>query len=536
MGQARGTHVYPDSQYTQFRHRVHREIDWMLSNVAAAPAATFGNETELVLVDSDGRPLRLAPYVMRQGRRRGHSLVDELLSHQGEANGLVLPFSPRLFDDYTRITGAVLDDVADIAAGVGGQLGLFGVIPSLSERDLLPSAMTPGNPRFKALGRHLGRLGPIRLRLGGLDLVSDNFCLAGVGNSEQTHRSVGCSELVDVVNAAQMAASLVVAATAGSPVVLGKRVGAEGRIPLFTGAFRQQPTLGPCRRLPGGPTWVETPRQVLEYCLGFQLIMPELSDAPVSDAWHWRFFNGLTHPWVCPTYYPASGTFGIETRAKPAGPTVIDQAINHALDLALTATLTKKIGTWIADGFPYHCVVANFEAAAAYGLEALLFWPDRDGRPTRALARDVILDALDKDAVLALADLGLGMPAAHRILALAKSRIRSGRTAAHWISYAVDLDACDSWEHRLASVTLLYLDRSATKRPVHTWQPASIRELTTRLYRHLSVCTPAVIQPLFRLRLMVWSQATGMGLIRPHPSGYRLTVPCTYKCMFNSSP
>jgi hypothetical protein len=489
VGVAKGALAYPPAQFVEFRRRVEAEIEYLLRQPpwplqADALQRTFGCETEIVFVDSTGQALRVGPYVIRKGRDKGHSLVDELLRHQGEANGSVFPISPGLFRQYLEAISPVLDDCQAIVEPLGGQVGLIGVLPSLTMEDLRHGAMSPGNQRFLALGHHLQQLGPIRINIGDLNLETHNFCLAGAGNSEQTHRSVFPGELVAVVNAGQMAAGLTVAATAGSPVLLGAKVGAEGRIPLFTSAFRQLPTLGPCLQLPSGRiTWARTIRQVLEYCLRFPVVLPELQDTPVAEAWHWRFYNGLIHPWICPTYYPQSRQLGIEGRTKPAGPTLLDQAINHAIDLALTAALTRHIGIWIDAGFPYDCAVKNFENATKLGLEALLHWPNGDGRPELVPARDIVLGLLDKEAVLALADLGVGLTTAQHILGLAKERVGTGRTAAHWITEAVEINSGETWEHSLALVTLLYLKLSANGReqrtPVHLWEPATTASLSS---------------------------------------------------------
>jgi hypothetical protein len=480
MGTARGlAAAYPPGQYQEFLDRVLAEINYMHCLLMRQPRLpyTFGEETEIVIVDLADQPLRIAPYVVQQGRARGHDLVHELMAYQTESRGLVLPFSKTMFTDYMDSVDVVLRAVEDIVRPLGGRPGLVGILPTVKLEDLRATSMTPGNPRFPALSHHLqDQLGPISVKMGGLNLTTDEFCLAGATTSLQTHRTVHADELVDMINAAQMAQALIVASTAGSPVFLGKRVGAEGRIPLFTRVFRDLPTLGPCLKLPdGGTTWVQTIRQVLEYCLRFPVVMPELSDTPVSEAWHWRFLFGLIHPWVCPTFYTATGQFGIESRAKPAGPCIIDQAMDHALDLALTAAIARRIRSWIAAGYQYHHAIRNFESAATHGLAALVYWPDKDGRPEIALARDIALDLLRDDAIVALADLGVGMDTARHILALARARVSSGKTAAHWITQAVINAPGESVEHNMALVTHLYLNTSANgrakRRPVHEWEP-----------------------------------------------------------------
>jgi hypothetical protein len=487
MGEARGTAAaYPPGQANEFNQRAITEIESLLgytdhSDGDKENPQSLGWETEGGFVCLAGLLMRIAGHVVRQDS----GLVNELMLHQFEACGQdqVLPITPDVFREYLRIGGRKLGLAQQRATEIGGQLCLAGVVPSIMPRDLIPSAMTPGNDRFSGLAYQLqAHLGDIHIQIGDIDLTTNNLCLAGVGNSEQSHIDLALHELVDWVNAAQMAASIIVAATAGSPVMFGQRVGAEGRIPAFTEAFRGLPTLGPCHRLPDGTTtWVQTPRQVLEYCLNFPPYMPELSDTPVSQASHWARYNGLNHPWVCPTRYPAIRKVGIEFRPMPAGPTLIDQAINHALFLALTAALTWRMGKWIAAGFPYHYAISNFDNATTLGLEALLFWPDSNGRPHLVQTRDIAIDLLKNDAIVALAALGVGIPTAKWILALASERIRTGNTAANWISQAAELDSGDSWEHSLALVTLLYMQRSdnglTEDHPVHLWEPASNAEL-----------------------------------------------------------
>jgi hypothetical protein len=493
MGDPSGSKAYTQEQRDAFRGLAAVDLEFAILELLRRPAAfaepDAGDETEFVITSANGYPLGVNKYFLAMAQQRNLPVVGEVLTHQGEINGGIWPFSPSIFTEYQAEMTNILLGVQDIVRPLGGLTGLTGALMTLTREHTRNSNMTEGNPRFPALDQNLREvLGPIDFGLWGPDgdevsFVTGDVCLEGAGTSVQTHRTCRPDELAMLINAAQMGACLQVAATEGSPLLFGNLLWRESRHEILRQSLRGRTPLGPCVETPGGFTWAQNLSEVLGFCLQprFDILLAEKFRTPPDEIMHWKLANGQLHAWYRPTIY-SSGKCGYEDRVKSAGATLGDQAVNHALSHAISAALAKRMPGWIKAGFPYHLAVSNLRAASQRGLNAVLDWPDRQGRPEARQARDIVLELLAEAAPAALSKLGTGDRTAARMLKLAEARVRSGQTTAQWL---IDGAACikgESREHVMSKLTMIYLDPDHSNqglgpRLVHQWDPAAASPL-----------------------------------------------------------
>jgi hypothetical protein len=224
--------------------------------------------------------------------------------------------------------------------------------------------------------------------------------------SFQVHYQVGANEFADMYNLAQAITGALLACATNSPLLFGRRLWRETRIPLFQQAVDTRSASHHVRerspRVSYGNRWVE--RSVLElfrddFARFHVLIgkpveedsLQQLRESKLPDLQTLRVHNGTVYRWNrgCFGYLGGKLHLRIENRVLPSGPTVLDEISNAAFFIGLMSAgpaalpeITKRMAFSDAEG--------NFLAAAQAGLEARFTW--LDGEPWNA--RELILDQL----------------------------------------------------------------------------------------------------------------------------------------------
>ena len=110
---------------------------------------------------------------------------------------------------------------------------------------------------------------------------------------------------------------------------------------------------------------------------------------------------------------------------------------------------------------PFAAARANFYAAARHGLDAAQQWP---GAKPGATARDLLMHELLPAARSGLAWLGIPAAEIDHYLAVIQGRLAKDQTGARWQRRWVAHHGRD-----MARMTLAYLERQQTGKPVHEW-------------------------------------------------------------------
>jgi hypothetical protein len=292
--------------------------------------------------------------------------------------------------------------------------------------------------------------------------------LEAATTSFQIHLQVAREKAVRYYNAMQILSAPMVAISANSPLLFGKRLWQETRIPLFEQAVAiggiAGAALGPLRRVSFGSGYarhslMEVFRENAEH---FPLLLPVELDEASETLSHLRLHNGTIWRWNRPLIgFDADGTphMRIEHRVIPSGPTVLDTIANCAFFYGLAYALAEQPEP-PEQQLEFPRVRDNFYAAARYGLNASVTWLDgRHGRVGELLQH-----------LLPLAQRGLealGCDAGDRdtYLSVIEQRLLTGQTGAAWQLGYLDRHGGD-----LAALVGAYQEWQNSGRPVHQWQ------------------------------------------------------------------
>ena len=451
MGQELWQDSFQPSDYQRFGTRLDDCIDG-LAQLLARPGfgtqpATVGAELELSLMHPNGRPAGVNLAVL-EALQDPH-FTSEINRFNIEYNSAPLPLSGRPFTALGGQLRAALDLVRDCAGPQDALPVPVGILPTLTEADLGPSAMTP-TARFRALNDILRqhRKRPFQLNINGQDpLYLEEECVTfeGANTSLQIHLKVHPGQFVQLFNAAQMALGPTLAVTGNSPFFLQHRLWEETRIVVFKQCVddrnprASRSHVSP--RIGIGTGWWhgEVIDALARHLRAHDVLLPicseediagRLAAGEVPDLAELRTHNGTIWHWNRPVYDPADGGhLRIEFRALPAGPSLPDMLANAALMLGMTLALAEQ-GPDCA-GFPFDKVEFNYYRAAQNGLAANLVWPHPAGH-LHSLPVVQLLDDWLPRAEQALVNAGVDAGEARQQFRIIHHRLASGRTGARW--------------------------------------------------------------------------------------------------------
>ncbi|MCP5195617.1 MAG: glutamate--cysteine ligase [Gammaproteobacteria bacterium] len=480
MGQEISHSTFTREDFQRFQTHLRQETTLLADRFREARFAPVGNsggiggfEIEAWLVDHRGQP---APLNQRFLEQMGNPLVvPELSVFNIELNTPPLP----LHGDALRRMHANLEHLwrhcQRAATELNATVMLIGILPTLHDRDLTLEHMSD-QQRYRAINDQvlLRRQGqPMELIIHGVEtlhLTHADVMLEAAATSFQTHLQIPVDQAVAFFNAALLLSAPMVAVAANSPLLFGQRLWEETRIPLFEqavallgGIHDDDPN---CRRVTFGSGYVRESLLELftENLMRYPPLLPvDLSSEPVDRMPHLRLHNGTIWRWNRPLLgFEADGTphLRIEHRVMPAGPSIPDTIANAALYYGLAHGLAQTLPP--PEMLPdFTQCRANFYAAARDGLQAEVVW--LDGR--RQLLRQLVLEELLPLARRALRTLSLDAADVAAYLDLITARVESGRTGADWQRRFLKRNGSD-----LAALTLAYLERQKSGKPVHEWE------------------------------------------------------------------
>jgi gamma-glutamyl:cysteine ligase YbdK (ATP-grasp superfamily) len=485
---------FDERDYSRFAERL-EECLCTLGQLLERPGfgegpATVGAELEVFLVDRGARPLRRNQAI--RAAVADPRVTVELDRFNLELNASPVSLAGRPFAALGGELNVLLDRVAGAARAHTGRLALIGVLPTLSQADLGPGAMTDA-PRYRALNTGLRRLrqDPFRIRIAGedpLELASEEVALEGANSSFQVHLRVDPAAFTRTYNAVQLATAPVLAVSGNSPTFLGHRLWDETRIAVFKQSVDDRQGHGPRRRLARtalGTGWLRGGALELftESVRLHPPLLPVLGDrgpwaggagrqAPPLD--ELRLHQSTVWRWNRAIYDPASGGhLRIEMRALPAGPTVIDMLANAAFLIGLSLWLAGQDQRWTY-ALPFERADHGFYRAAQQGLSAQLTWPAGRRDQIRTLAAAKLVAELVPAARQGLLQAGVAAAEADGLLEVISGRAASGQTGAAWQRATLAAARRRHDPQRALAVMLhRYLQCADTGLPVHTWPAVS---------------------------------------------------------------
>lgn len=499
MGQDVDRTTFSRRDRQRYRAKVQECLDALAVMLREHPFARdepmTGIEVELNLVDNDLAPTLSGPEVLAAIG------ADEFQSELGRWNlELNLPPRPLPGDQWRHLEHQLLDELAVARAKAqdcDSQLAVIGILPTLERRHLKFDAMSP-DPRYRMLNEQMldARGEPIRLDIAGDDASGrhavapdhltadfDSIIPEAACTSMQLHLQLHPDSFAPYWNAAQCLAGVQLAVGSNSPFLLGSRLWAETRVPLFEQScdvrsveLRNQ---GVRPRVWFGERWITSILDLFSengrYFPGLMPVtedtdpMAELDAGRVPELDELRLHNGTIWRWNRPVYDIAGGVphVRLENRVLPAGPTAVDMVANALFFYGLLRVLVEADRP-LWSSMSFEAVEENFTTAARHGMDGPLYWPGTGWiRPDELVLRKLLPQAAE-----GLARWGVASEVADRYLSVIEMRCVTRRTGSAW-----QLDTVAALERRgddrteaLHGMFARYLESSISNEPVHTWQ------------------------------------------------------------------
>ncbi len=469
MGQEISFSHFKYHDFHRFDRLIDREMEvldkWFRERRFSARRSIAGLELETWIVGQDGNPLPINDELLQ--RVNSPDVVPELSRFNIEFNVAPQPLAGRGLETLASELDRTWKACDRAAAEMEAAVIAIGTLPTVTEQ-LLSLGNISSSVRYQALNEQVLRLRqgrPIRLNIEGRERLqtehSDVMLEAGT-TSFQLHLQVPLSESVRFYNAAIILSAPLVAVSANSPLLFGRVLWDETRIPLFEQAVDVGG--GKFSRVTFGSGYAERSLQELfiENRAHYPIMLPLAMDDVSEHLAHLRLHNGTIWRWnraLIGFDGPEKPHLRIEQRVPAAGPTTTDMAANMAFFYGLAEALATA-PTPPENRLLFSAARTNFYLAARYGLEAELVW--FDSQP--ATVRELILRQLLPLARQGLTQLDVAGDVVERLLGIIETRVSTGQNGAVWQRRFIDRHGRD-----MGLLTREYRERSRAGTPVHTW-------------------------------------------------------------------
>jgi CBS domain-containing protein/gamma-glutamylcysteine synthetase len=371
---------------------------------------------------------------------------------------------------------------------------LMGILPTMRKSDLGLDNMVP-SARYMHLNKIITAMrgGKFEFSIKGLDeliLDHDSVMLEACNSSFQVHLQVTPAEFARMYNIAQVLLGPVMAVSANSPIVFGRRLWAETRIALFRQAVdsRKHHVRETEARVSFGTKFVkESVVEIFrEDIARFRtLVGTDLDEDPMAlldrgeipQLKALRLHNGTIYRWnrACFGITEGKPHLRIENRVIPAGPSTLDEMANAAFWVGLMVEVGAREED-ITRRIDFDQAAANFYTAAREGIGSHFVWLDHEDVSSRELVCERLLPL----AQAGLRRQGVDDADIKKYLTVIDERVRSGRTGARWqLSSWNSLRDRSSPAERSDALVAATVQRQFTGRPVSEWERARLDEANT---------------------------------------------------------
>jgi CBS domain-containing protein/gamma-glutamylcysteine synthetase len=385
-------------------------------------------------------------------------------------------------------------------------LVLTGILPTLRKYDLALSNLTPMK-RYKALMEAIKAQlmgSDFELKLVGIDELAvkhDSPLLEACNTSFQVHLQVSPEEFVHMYNIAQALTGPIIAISANSPIVFGKRLWHESRIALFQQSIDTRSSHQHMRerspRVSFGTEWLQ--ESILEIyredISRFRVLLAAdieedslamIKQGKVPKLRALQVHNSTVYRWNRPCYGISDNGkphLRIENRVIPAGPTVDDEVANAALWLGAMVGFADEVEDMRKE---MHFADArdNFGKAAKYGLDSKFTWFNDE----KISAKDCILEKIIPTARKGLLKRNVDPADIDKYLGIIEERAKSHHTGARWLLRSfTSLKEQTNNDEALTAVTASLVKAQKSNIPVHKWELATLDALQDYNPAHLKV-------------------------------------------------
>jgi hypothetical protein len=471
------THFAP-ADFQRFYSRLSDETQALVRDAAAGRFADIrfvaGFELESWLLDHAGYPSPVNATLLE--RLADPLVVPELSRFNIELNG---PPEPIRRGALLALENSLLrtwQRCQDAAHGMDTVLAMIGILPNIRLSDLTLANIS-AMKRYSVLNEQIlvQRKGtPLHVHIEGeerLERYLPDVMLEAATTSFQVHLQVPFAQAARYYNASLIASGPLLAAAGNSPILFGKRLWRETRIPLFEQSVEAGGYAGLAdanvRRAGFGlgytqDSLTELFRENLDL---YPVLLPMPLEEPAERYPHVRLHNGAIWRWVRPILgFDEAGRAHVrlEQRIFPSGPSILDMIANAACYFGMSRALAEA-PEMPETRLPFTAARANFYQAARSGLAASLLWLDGESYPAREFMLRFALPLAEQG----LRDFGLNGDEIERYLGVVEARIRSGQTGAEW--QLAHLRGGEATARAIAAMLADYLENQRSGAPVHEW-------------------------------------------------------------------
>ncbi len=482
----------PESRKSYLKHLLHdvEAIERMLENNQFESGINrIGAEQEFCLVDKYFKPSLNALEVLQ--KIDDPHFTPELARYNLEINLDPLTLKGDCFSRMRKQLSNLLKKAEDAADGFKEKIILTGILPSIDYRAVQIEYMTP-KKRYEVLANIISDLRgeDFELNITGVDeliLTHNNILFEACNTSFQCHLQIEPDDFTDMYNWAQMLSGPVLSVAANSPLLLGKQLWAETRIPLFQQSIDTRGKGYHLRereqRVTFGNRWIRSVGDVYKNDIARHTLffmtdinkdsLETLGKGKIPNLDALQLHNGTIYKWNRPCYGVTKGVphLRIENRYLPSGPTLDDEIANLAFWVGLMSNLPDKYRN-IWERIRFEEVKENFYKAAMWGIQSGMVW---DGELMSA--RTLILDILLPMAREGLEKKKIDQKDIDKYLSIIEARASGYATGARWIvnSYR-ELKQKLGREEAVVALTAIMNNRRLEGKPVHEWKLAKYEE------------------------------------------------------------
>jgi CBS domain-containing protein len=476
----------PETRKRFLRHLLHdvEAIEQMLTEGRfESGVSRIGAEQEFCLVDKYFRPSIHALEILEKIDDPQFTL--ELARYNLEINLKPFELEEGCLSKMETHLNTLMKKAEQAAATLDEKIILTGILPSIDFRAVQSEYMTP-KPRFEALANIMAELRgeDFELNITGVDeliLTHHNILFEACNTSFQCHLQIEPDEFADMYNWAQMLSGPVLSVCANSPLLIGKQLWAETRIPLFQQSIDTRGKGYHLRereqRVTFGNRWINGVSDVYKNDIARHTLLfmtdikkdslEVLKKGKIPKLEALQLHNGTIYKWNRPCYGVTNGVphLRIENRYIPSGPTVMDEIANLAYWVGLMSNMPDKIrGNW--DSVSFEDAKENFYKAAMWGIQSGMVWKDE-----LMSARKLTLEHLLPMAREGLEKKKVSQSEIDRYLSVIEARASGYATGARWMvkSYRKLKKSLYRDESAVALTAIMY-NRKESGRPVHEWE------------------------------------------------------------------
>lgn len=510
MGEQRVSLVSDQAQMQRFVQQLLNDVqalEYMLDNDWFESGITrIGAEQEMCLVDSNTyKPAPIAMAALEK-MKKFPWVETELAKFNLETNLTPRELKGKCLSQLEKENFQNLETIRKYLKKMGADIILTGILPTLRKYHLDLSFLTP-KKRYKALMEAINKqlIGTAyELRLQGIDELlvrHDSPLLEACNTSFQVHLQVAPKDFVKMYNIAQVMAAPMVAISANSPIVFGKRLWHESRIALFQQALDTRTTHDHMRerspRVNFGKDWLQD--SVLEIyredIARFRVLLSGdieedsiamIAKNKVPKLRALQVHNSTVYRWNRPCYGISSNGkphLRIENRVLASGPTVVDEVANAAFWLGLMVGMAERTDD-IRKKISYADIRDNFAKAAHYGLDSKFTWfKDKKINISDLIRKELIPMAREglKSRKVATADID-------KYLGIINDRAKSHMNGARWQLRAfTKLKKETTNDEAITCLTAAIIKNQKQEIPVHQWKMPDLKDLKEYLPHQLKV-------------------------------------------------